>query len=69
MNIDPAAVAVVAARAQGYTGVPFHAPEPVAPTQGGVPAAAPDVPDAPIQGGQSNFMVSQLKESMLLLMP
>ena len=41
MNINPAAVAVVTARAQGYTGVPFHAPEPVAPTLGGVPAAAP----------------------------
>ena len=48
MNINPAAVAVVTARAQGYTGVPFHAPEPVAPTQDGVPTA---VPDAPIQGG------------------
>ena len=57
MNIDPAAVALVAAIAQGYTGVPFHAPETVAPTQGGVPADAPDVPDAPIQGGQSNIVL------------
>jgi hypothetical protein len=57
MNIDPAAVALVAAIAQGYTGVPFHAPETVAPTQGGVPADAPDVPDAPIQGRQSNIVL------------
>jgi len=64
MNIDPAAVTVVAARAQGYAGVPFHVPEPVvptqdgvtvAPTQDGVTDAAPD--DAPIQGGQSNIVV------------
>ena len=39
MNIDPAAVTVVAARAQGYAGVPFHVPEPVVPTQDGVTVA------------------------------